>query len=126
MTIIDRKLPHKEPVRFIKEVLEEGDDYAISLVEFKEKPTLPAVVEASAQNTIFILSLFEIYHIGMLTGMKNIETYQELNAGVYRVETKIGASLDNFFIFNFVLSQNGKKFVDGEITILLEKRDEKL
>jgi hypothetical protein len=126
MRLIDMKLPHQEPVRFVKEVLEEGRNHAVSLVEFDEIPTLPAIVEASAQNTIFILSLFEIYHIGMLTGMKKIELYQELKEGIYRVETTISASLDNFFIFNFVLSQNDKKFVDGEITILLEKRDEKL
>ncbi|MCK4441742.1 MAG: hypothetical protein KAU90_07025, partial [Sulfurovaceae bacterium] len=71
MNIIDMKLPHKAPVRFIKDVIVEGENHAISIVEFDEVPTLSAVVEASAQNVIFILSLFEIYHIGVLTGMKN-------------------------------------------------------
>jgi len=123
MNLIDMKLPHKVPVRFIKEVLEEGEDYAISIVEFDETPTLSAIVEASAQNVIFILSLFEIYHIGVLTGMKNIKLHQKLNAGTYRVETNIFASLDNFYIFTFKLFDNNDTLiVDGEITILLEER----
>jgi len=123
MNLIDMKLPHKAPVRFIKEVLEEGEDYAISIVEFDETPTLSAIVEASAQNVIFILSLFEIYHIGVLTGMKNIKLHQKLNAGTYRVETNIFASLDNFYIFTFKLFDNNDTLiVDGEITILLEER----
>ena len=123
MNIIDMKLPHKAPVRFIKDVIVEGEKHAISIVEFDEVPTLSAVVEASAQNVIFILSLFEIYHIGVLTGMKNIKVYQELNAGTYNVETQISASLDNFYIFEFKLFDNDDTIiVDGEITILLEKR----
>jgi len=123
MNLIDMKLPHKAPVRFIKEVLEEAEDYAISIVEFDETPTLSAIVEASAQNVIFILSLFEIYHIGVLTGMKNIKLHQKLNAGTYRVKTKIFARLDNFYMFTFKLFDNNDTIiVDGEITILLEER----
>lgn len=128
MNVIDRKLPHKAPVRFIKEVIEEGENHAISLVEFDEKPTLSAIVEASAQNVIFILSLFEIYHIGVLTGMKDIKQHKELQTGVYRVKTEIFASLDNFYIFKFKLFDKKETIVvDGEITILLERRkNEKL
>jgi len=123
MNLIDMKLPHKAPVRFIKEVLEEGEDYAISIVEFDEAPTLSAIVEASAQNVIFILSLFEIYHIGVLTGMKNIKLHQKLNVGTYRVKTEIFARLDNFYMFTFKLFDNNDTIiVDGEITILLEER----
>jgi len=123
MNVIEMKLPHKAPVKFIKEVLVEGENHAVSLVEFQQEPTLSAIVEASAQNVIFILSLFEIYYIGVLTGMKNIKIYRELEAGIYRIETKIFASLDNFYVFTFKLFDIDETIVvDGEITILLEKR----
>ena len=123
MSVIDEKLPHKEPVKFIKEVIDEGKNHAVSIVEFDEEPTLSAIVEASAQNVIFILSLFDKYHIGMLTGMKEVKLYQDLKAGTYRVKTEIFANLDNFYMFKFELfDKKGTIVVDGEITILLERR----
>lgn len=123
MSVIDEKLPHKEPVKFIKEVIDEGENHAVSIVEFDEEPTLSAIVEASAQNVIFILSLFDKYHIGMLTGMKEVKLYQDLKAGTYRVKTEIFANLDNFYMFKFELfDKKGTIVVDGEITILLERR----
>ena len=123
MGVIEEKLPHKAPVKFIKEVIQEGENHALSIVEFDEVPTLSAIVESAAQNVIFILSLFEIYHIGVLTGMKDIKLHRELKKGTYLVHTEIFASLDNFYIFKFELSDNDKTIVvDGEITILLERR----
>jgi len=123
VSVIDEKLPHKEPVKFIKEVIDEGENHAVSIVEFDEEPTLSAIVEASAQNVIFILSLFDKYHIGMLTGMKEVKLYQDLKAGTYRVKTEIFANLDNFYMFKFELfDKKGTIVVDGEITILLERR----
>jgi len=123
VSVIDEKLPHKEPVKFIKEVIDEGKNHAVSIVEFDEEPTLSAIVEASAQNVIFILSLFDKYHIGMLTGMKEVKLYQDLKAGTYRVKTEIFANLDNFYMFKFELfDKKGTIVVDGEITILLERR----
>lgn|GEM_PF-1568355 len=126
MNVIDKKLPHKVPVRFIKEVEIEGDDDATSLVEFLEKPTLSAVVEAAAQNVIFILSLYKDYDGGVLTGMKNIELLGELKEGIYRVESKISTQLESFCIIAFRLSRGEDSVVTGEISIVMKERDEKI
>jgi hypothetical protein len=116
------RLPHKDPVRFITEVKIAAEDDAASLVEFKEKPTLAAIVEAAAQNVIFIASLYRIYDGGVLTGMKNIELLRELDAGVYRVESAVTARVDNYAIFRFNLSTEEGIFVEGEMNIVMEER----
>ncbi|NEW60921.1 hypothetical protein GSY74_06455 [Sulfurovum sp. bin170] len=126
MDVIDRKLPHKAPVRFIKKVEVEGENHAVSLVEFTETPTLSAVVEASAQNVIFILSLYRDYDGGVLTGMKNIELFELLHSGVYRVESRISTQLESFCMLNFRLSKEERTIVKGEMSIVMRERDEAL
>jgi len=120
------QLPHLAPVRFIKEILLAEEIEAASTVEFKEKPTLAAVVEAAAQNVIFITSLYRDYDGGVLTAMKNVQLLEPLVQGDYRVESKISTKLGNFSLFKFKLSQNDKIFVEGEISIVMKDRDEKL
>ena len=120
------QLPHLAPVRFIKEILLAEEIEAASTVEFKEKPTLAAVVEAAAQNVIFITSLYRDYDGGVLTAMKNVQLLEPLVQGDYRVESKISTKLGNFSLFKFKLSQNDKVFVEGEISIVMKDRDEKL
>ena len=120
------RLPHLAPVRFIQEVLFAGETESASIVEFNEIPTLSATVEAAAQNVIFIDSLYRTYHGGVLTGMKKVELLEPLTKGSYKVESKILTQLDNFSMFRFKLSQNGKLFVQGEMSIVMKDRDEKL
>lgn len=116
------KLPHKDPVRFIKTVQKEEDDYAVSLVEFKDVPTLSTVVEAAAQNIIFIKSIFKDSYKGVLTGMKNIELLGEIDKGIYTMHTKKIGGLDNFFVCNFECFKEGKKIAHGEISIYRESK----
>ncbi len=119
---IDEKLPHKEPVKFIKEVEAEGENHAVSIVEFKQKPTLSAVVEAAAQNIVFITSIFKGTYKGVLTGMKNIELLGEIESGLYRVHTEKKAELDDFFILEFEMLKGGEVVVRGEINIYRESK----
>jgi len=122
MGIIDNYLPHKKPVRFIEEVLEEGEEYAISLVVFHEKPTLSAMVEAAAQNIIFISSLNSVFDGGVLTLMKNINLLNELEPGTYKVSSEMVARIDNYATFKFNVSIEDEAFVNGEINLVMNRR----
>lgn len=122
MTLMDEKLPHKYPVRFIKEVQIDGEDHAVSLVEFKEKPTLAAMVEAAAQNVVFIRSLYKDFDGGVLTGMKNIEFFEDVELGIYHVESAIMTRLDHFCMIKFTLSTNEGICAKGEISIVMKER----
>jgi hypothetical protein len=120
------RLPHLAPVRFVKKVLLAAETESASIVAFKEQPTLAAVVEAAAQNVIFIASLYRDFDGGVLTAIKNVNLLEPLTQGDYKVESKISTRLDNFSLFTFALSQNDKVFVEGEMSIVMKDRDEKL
>ena len=122
---IDR-LPHKAPVRFISEVIKNGENDAISMLKFLEPPTLSSVVESAAQNVIFITSLYRIYNGGVLTGMKNIVRYEKLEAGAYRIESKISAQLDSFCIFTFELFRDERVVAEGEFNVVMNQREKPL
>ncbi|RUM76747.1 MAG: hypothetical protein DSZ11_00145 [Sulfurovum sp.] len=120
------RLPHQAPIRFVTEVIKDGENDAISMVEFNEKPTLSSIVESAAQNVIFITSLYRVYDGGVLTGMKHILLHQTLEKGIYRIESKISAQLDSFCIFTFQLFQNEKVMVEGEFNVVMKKRKSKI
>ena len=119
-------LPHLAPVRFVTEVLEANEKDSISMVFFEEEPTLAAIVEAAAQNVIFITSLYKEFDGGVLTGMKRVKLLKPLNKGAYKVESLLTAKLDNFSIFKFTLSQKDEIFVEGEMNIVMNHREKKL
>lgn len=120
------RLPHLAPVRFVKEVLVAGEVDSASIVEFEEEPTLAAIVEAAAQNVIFITSLYRDFDGGVLTAMKKVKLLKPLEKGSYKVESVISARLDNFSIFTFKLSQDDEIFVEGQMSIVMNARKEKL
>jgi len=122
---IDR-LPHKAPVRFVSEVIKDGEVDSISMVTFKEKPTLSAIVEAAAQNVIFIASLYRVYDGGVLTGMKNISFKESIEMGTYKIESKISAQLDSFCIFTFELFSDKRVVAMGEFNVIMKEREEHL
>lgn len=122
MNCIEKKLPHKYPVRFVKEVEIEEENYAISFVEFKENPTLPALVEAAAQNTVFIESLYEKFDGGVLSGMKNVESYTLFQPGIYRVKSSIVSRIDPFVLVGFEYLSSEGVLAKGEISIVMNPR----
>ena len=117
------RLPHQAPVRFVTEVIKDGEVDSISIVTFNEKPTLAAIVEAAAQNVIFIASLYRVYDGGVLTGMKHVVLHEVLESGSYRIESKISAQLDNFCIFTFELFRDEKVMASGEFNVVMKERD---
>ena len=121
MNIIDEYLPHKKPVRFIKELIEGGKNHSISLVDFIETPTLSAVVEAAAQNVIFITSVNKDYDGGVLTRMKKVKRFKNLKIGTYRIESHIVAQIDNYANFKFLLSKDGEIYTEGEMNITMKE-----
>lgn len=123
MDYIDKRLPHKYPVRFIKEVIEEGENHAVSLVAFKETPTLAAIVEAAAQNVVFIQSMYREFDGGVLTVMKNIVLMKVLSLGDYRVESRVAARLDQFCTIKFELLDEECIVVQGEMSIVMKERE---
>jgi predicted type IV restriction endonuclease len=120
------RLPHLAPVRFVTEVLVADEKKSACVVEFEEEPTLAAIVEAAAQNVIFIASLYRDFDGGVLTAMKKVKLLKPLIKGSYKVESSISAKLDNFSMFKFSLSRESEVFVEGEMSIVMKARVVKL
>ena len=120
------KLPHLAPVRFVTEVLKAGEMDSTSMVTFEEVPTLSAIVESAAQNVIFITSLYRDFEGGVLTGMKRVKLLKNLEKGSYKVQSILSARLDNFSMFKFTLLKDNEIFVEGEMSIMMNHRQEKL
>lgn len=120
------RLPHLAPVRFVTEILKAGEMDAASTVTYEEEPTLAAIVEAAAQNVIFIASLYRDFDGGVLTAMKRVKLLKPLTKGSYKVESSISAQLDNFSMFKFKLTQKDEVFVEGEMSIVMNHRENKL
>ncbi len=125
--IVDiNRLPHLAPVRFVTEVLKAGEVDSASMVTFEEVPTLSAIVESAAQNVIFITSLYRDFEGGVLTGMKRVKLLKNLEKGSYQVQSILSARLDNFSMFKFTLLKDNEIFVEGEMSIVMNHRQEKL
>ena len=120
------RLPHLAPVRFVTEVLVAGEVDSACIVEFEEEPTLAAIVEAAAQNVIFIASLYRDFDGGVLTAMKKVKLLKPLVKGSYKVESVISARLDNFSMFKFTLSKADEVVVEGAMSIVMKHREKKL
>jgi len=119
---IDERLPHKYPIRFIKEVKEGNETHAESLIEFQEVPTLAGVVEAAAQNVVFIKSLYRKYDGGVLTGMKDVNLLEELQAGEYHVKSSIAARIEQFCTIEFELLFQSRVVAEGQMNIVMKER----
>ncbi len=115
-------LPHKEPVRFIKEVEISEENDARSIVDFKTIPTLAASVEAAAQNVIFIKSIPRHHSAGFLTGMKNIKQLIKFDKNVYVVRTEVVARLQNYYLLGFVMYEQelGDEVASGQFNIIVK------
>ncbi len=120
------RLPHLAPVRFVTEVLKAGEVDSTCTVTFEEEPTLSAIVESAAQNVIFITSLYRDFEGGVLTGMKRVKLLKNLEKGSYQVQSILSARLDNFSMFKFTLLKDNEIFVEGEMSIVMNHRQEKL
>ncbi len=115
-------LPHKEPVRFIKEVEISQENYAQSIVDFKAIPTLTAFVEAAAQNVIFIKSIPRHHSAGFLTGMKDIKQLAKFDKNIYVVKTEVVARLQNYYLLGFVMYEQGlvDEVANGQFNIIVK------
>jgi len=67
------KLPHQEPIRFVKELLEIDAAYAFVSCIFPHPPTLAMVCEAAAQSSAAFAQDDKNITMGFLVSLKDIE-----------------------------------------------------
>ena len=111
-------LPHKDPIRFAKDVVsKEGDTYTVK-VHFDTIPSLPMIVEAAAQSS----AAFDDGHakMGFLVTLKNIKLLKKPTARDYEVKVTSGAQVDSLTYFSFEAFDTTSLIATGTFIIALQ------
>lgn len=119
-------LPHKEPIRFAQEILEEKDDYKIISCKFPYIPTLSMISEAAAQSSAsFSQDGQSEPKIGFLISLKNVQELIEPKDIEFEVKIKKSFNFGTMTEFSFELKKDEKIFVTGSLTIAIADDDNK-
>jgi len=113
-------LPHKAPLIFAKEVLENKDKHVKVKCLFPQPPTLAMFIEAAAQSTAGFNEEGELA-IGFLTMVRNIRRLAPLTHKAYFItvtkENEVGPYRKFFFSAYCVISK--KEVVTGNFTLMI-------
>jgi len=124
------RLPHKPPVKFVDALLADNEFDARARVAFPTLPTLPMLVEAAAQTSVFVrvseikksLGIPEDDTVqGMLLKMK-ADRLAEIEKTSFEISVEYRSNLDNFFVMDFTVYDGGKNVASGTIHTVIEKR----
>lgn len=124
-------LIHEKPVRFVEEVVRSEEFDSETRVVFPSTPTLAMFFEAAAQTSVF-LKLRTIKQEAGVSLDKPVEgvliktkvKYCGEPEGVeYRVKTHYVYNLENFFVVDFEVLENGEKVVEGQLHSLVSNNN---
>jgi hypothetical protein len=126
------RLPHKPPVKFVEKVLFDHEFDARALVRFPFPPTLPMLVEAAAQTSVFVrvsaikaaLGIPEDDTVqGMLLKMK-AAWIEKSAATAFEIHTKYVSNLENFFVMEFEVYDKETLVAGGSMNTIIQKSEE--
>ena len=121
------KLPHQKPILFVKTVIESAEHDANTEVEFPYNPTLAMMVEAAAQSSAFVrvskekaaANLPQDCAEGMLIGLKKVSLHEKSCHCSQRIAITYSGNLQNFFSFDFSVSEGERSICSGTLNVIL-------
>lgn len=126
------RLPHRPPVKFVKKILFDHEFDARTLVRFPFPPTLPMLVEAAAQTSVFVrvsaikkeLGIPEDDTVqGMLLKIKAAWTAKS-DKTEFEIHTKYVSNLENFFVMAFEVYDGETLVANGSMNTIIQKAEE--
>lgn len=111
-------LPHLEPIKFAKEIIEKRENYNIIFCSFPYPPSLAMVCEAAAQSSASF-SLEKKIKEGFLVSLKNIELFDTLEDLDYEIKIEKSFTFGMMSEFKFQLNKESKVVANGTLTIAL-------
>lgn len=115
-------IPHQEPIKFAKELLEVNKEFIKVKCEFSSLPTLPMLFEAAAQSSAGFSQEKEA-KIGFLVSVKEVKLNKEPDTLEYviKVEKNLEFGAVCEFSFNvFDLSEN-TNYTTGVLTVMIQE-----
>lgn len=115
---MNSRLPHKEPLIFIGELLEQNETEVTFETKFPLIPTLSMFCEAAAQGTSFF-PLSPHCNIGVVSSFRNIKRIQKPVELHFHTTVTLKYSLNDAYLFEFQASSMGSNhtIATGEIAV---------
>lgn len=116
-------LPHQEPIRFAKELLQVDDEYAFVSCLFPYCPSLAMTCEAAAQSSAAFAQENQKVTMGFLVSLKDIELLNELIHTEYVIKIKQETVFGSMSEFKFELINDSTIYVKGYLVIALQNEN---
>jgi len=115
--IQELELPHKEPIRFAKYIINKIANKAMVKIEFIEIPSLPMIIEASVQSSSALND--NGINKGYIVSLKDIKLLQEPTQKEFNVEVESQHSLNNMESIIFNVFENKIKIATGSFVVAI-------
>ena len=115
--IQELELPHKEPIRFAKYIINKIANKAMVKIEFIEIPSLPMIIEASVQSSSALND--NGINKGYIVSLKDIKLLQEPTQKEFNVEVESQHSLNNMESIIFNVFKNKIKIATGSFVVAI-------
>jgi hypothetical protein len=115
---MNSRLPHKEPLVFIGELLAQNEMQVTFATHFPSIPTLSMFCEAAAQGTSFF-PLSPNCNMGVVSSFRNIKRLQEPLELDFNTTVILKHSFNNSYLFEFQASliDTDHMIATGEIAV---------
>jgi len=116
----DFSIPHLEPVRFVKSLLNADEKSASVKIAFDEVPTLPMLIEAAAQSSSGINDDENDGRMGFLVTLKNVKLLEKILSKEFIANIKLNQKIENFKSLSFEILEDTKVVAKGTFSITLK------
>ncbi len=113
-------LPHKEPIRFVKDIISKEKEKVRVSCSFPFLPSLPMICEAAAQGSAAFGDESEAVKIGFLASLKNVEQYENLDKKNYFIDIQVVFNFGSMIEYSFSLVSLDTIYVKGNFIIALQ------
>lgn len=97
---VNPRLPHKEPIIFIKEMIELTEESCRFWTEFPTLPSLAMFCEAAAQGSSYF-PLSPECTIGVVSSFRNVKKIAPIENRRFRLKIQIKHAFNNSYLFDF-------------------------
>jgi len=115
-------IPHQEPIKFAKELLEVNKEFVKVKCSFKIIPTLPMLFEAAAQSSAGFSQDEEI-KVGFLVSLKDVKQNEEPDIldFIIKVEKNLEFGAVCEFSFNVFDLEENTNYATGVLTVMIQE-----
>jgi len=113
-------IPHLEPVRFVKALIDSDEKSASVKIGFDCIPTFGMLIEAAVQSSSGIVDHKNDGRMGFLVALKNVKLLKQIDLDEYIVKVELIHQIDDFKSLSFQTIKDDTVIVQGAYSIILQ------